>query len=298
LRLGEEARSRRLVTVELIPDRVNPSELSLLRGRVSAITIPALRNGSHDPSYPTTFKVTPQQRSIASALIVKRTGIEAVPSLTCRDCRGEDLATISRLVEDGLENLLVVYGDPSGSDRDLYEFTRTDHLIRQVASESNGNPPSIGTITNQYARNPEREISRTLARVDAGAEFVLTNTTFDQDRVLQHRDNLRSAGLDVPLLIQVSIPQNLENLLFVSQKFGIPVSERLKGKLQRHESAGIDVAAEAFESLRLEANGIHFSYLLRKRSPIPTYCRLLDRIGERLPLTVSAQAPRASLQRP
>ena len=291
MRLGEEARHRRLITVELIPDRVNQGELALLKGRVSAITIPALRNGTRDPSYPTAFKVTPQQRSIASALIVKRLGIEAVPSLTCRDCCEEEIRGISRLVEDGLENLLIVYGDPYGSGRDCYEFSKTEQLIRRVALGSNGYSPSIGAITNQYASDREREISRTIGRVDAGAEFVLTNTAFDEKRVLDHRDELRSAGLNAPLLIQVSVPHSLENVLFVSRKFGIPVSDRVKRKLQRSATGGIEVAAEAFEALRPEANGIHFSYLLRKRNPIPTYSSLLDRIGAEQPsLLVSAEA--------
>ncbi len=278
MRLGEEAEHRRLITIELIPDRISRGELAFLKGRVDAITVPALRNGTRDASYPTAFTVTPQQRSIASALIVKRMGIEAVASLTCRDCSEEDIQGILRIVEDGLENLLIVYGDPYRSERDRYLFRKTEHLIRRIALGSNGCRPSIGAITNQYASDNESEVLRTLGRVEAGADFVLTNTAFDEERVLEHRDKLRSAGLDAPLLIQVSIPSSLENLLYVSHKFQIPVSDGARRRLESSPTGGIDMAAEAFEALRPEANGIHFSYLLRKRNPIPTYSRLLDRI--------------------
>ncbi len=285
MKIGVEAGRRRIVTVELIPDRANPAELSLLRGRLDAVTLPALRNESDDPTYPTSFTVTPQKRSLASASIVRRSGIEVIPSLTCRDCRREDLRIVARMVEEGLENFLVVYGDRSGDDRDRYEFARTDRLIRQVSSATRGHA-SLGAITNQYARRSVDEVSRTLARVDAGADFVLTNMCFSQEGVLRHRDELRSAGLDVPLIIQVSIPHSIENLLFVSRKFGLPVSEELVGKLRRDRWAGISVAAETFELLRKEANGIHFSYLLRKRNPIPVYSRLLERIRT-APLSLS-----------
>lgn len=290
MKIGSVARTRRLITVELIPDRVSAAELSLLKGRLDAITVPALRNGSGDPSYPTSFTVTPQQRSLAAALIVRRAGIEAVPSLTCRDCRSNDLAGVSRFVGAGLENVLAVYGDPYRSRRDGYEFARTDRLIRRV-SEEHGEKLAIGAITNQYGRDAEREVARTISRVDAGADFVLTNTVFDDETVLDHVDKLASAGLDVPVLVQVSVPHSLENLVYVSGRFGIPVSDHLKRRLRRDSSAGIAVAAEAYETLRLEANGIHFSYLLRKKNPVPVYSRLLDRIlGENIPVPVAARA--------
>jgi 5,10-methylenetetrahydrofolate reductase len=280
LKLGEAAKYRRLLTVELIPDRAILTDLLSLKGRIDAITIPALRNGNGDTSYPTSFNVSPQQRSIASALIVKRTGIEAVPSLTCRDCQEADLAKISGFIEDGLENLLVVYGDSfADSQRDKYYFSRADQLIHRVALAGNGKRPSIGAVTNQYALNQEREISKTLARVEAGADFVLTNISFDQETVLNHRDDLLSAGLHVPLLVQVSIPHSLENVRFVSHKFGIPVPERVAKRLADGSPAtGIELAAETFEALRREASGIHFSYLFRKRNPVPAYRALLEKI--------------------
>jgi len=290
LRLGEAARQRRLVTVELIPDRVVQNDVHRLKGRVDAVTVPALRNGSHDPSYPTAFRVSPQQRSIASALIVQRMGVEAVATLTCRDCRRDELPGVSGSRKGSLENLLVVYGDPfPGPLRGVYEFSRSQDLIRQLAQAFDGRGPTVGAITNQYAKDREREVSRTLAKVEAGADFVLTNIAFEPESILAHRDALLSAGLDVPLLIQVSIPHSLDNLLFVSHRFGIPVSERVRRKMAvRSSDAGVSLAAQAFDSLRPEANGIHFSYLLRKRSPVSAYCSLLDRLGkEPLPVTVT-----------
>jgi len=280
LRLGEAARQRRLVTVELIPDRVVQGDIERLRGRVDAVTIPALRNGSHDPSYPTTFQISPQQRSIAAALIVRRMGVEAVPTLTCRDCRRDEVSGVSESRKGSLENILVVYGDPfPGENRGVYEFKKSEQLIRGLSQESSRTGVSVGTITNQYAQNRDDEVSRTLRKVEAGAEFVLTNISFEADSILGYRDELLSAGLDVPLLFQVSIPHSRNNLLFVSQHFGIPLSRTVRRRLDHRSSeAGISLAAEAFEDLHREANGVHFSYLRRTRNPVPAYCALLDRL--------------------
>jgi 5,10-methylenetetrahydrofolate reductase len=267
--------------VELIPDRVVPGDLALLRGRVDAITVPALRNGHDDPSYPKSFSITPQRRSLASASIINRAGITAVASLTCRDCRKSDLSAISAQIEQGLQNVLIVYGDPYPEPRaGTYEFTKTNQLIREVSALNDGNDPCIGAVTNQHARDRESEISRTVSRVEAGADFIVTNVAFDAESVLDHRDSLREAGLNVPLLVQVSIPLSLENVLFVSQKFDIPVPAPVRKKLMADPNGGsMAVAVEAYEDLRGEANGIHFSYLFRQRNPIPTYRHLLETIG-------------------
>lgn len=281
MRLSDQARHHNLVTVELIPDRVVPGDLASLKGRVDAITVPALRNGHNDPSYPTSFTVTPQRRSLASASIINRAGITAVPSLTCRDCRRADLPTISSQVEDGLGNVLIVYGDPYPERRrETYEFAKTNELIREVSSLNGGNDPCIGAVTNQHANDRESEISRTMSRVDAGADFIVTNVAFDAESVLGHRDSLLEAGLDIPLFIQVSIPHSLDNILFVGQKFDIPVPAQVQKKLLNDPAGGsLAVAADAYEALRDEANGIHFSYLFRQRNPIPTYRHLLEKIG-------------------
>ncbi len=293
MRLSDRARHHNIITVELIPDRLVPGDLTLLKGKVDAITVPALRNGSEDQSYPKSFGVTPQRRSLASALIINRAGIIAIPSLTCRDCRRTDLPLISGQVQNGLENVLLVYGDPYlETTPGTYEFAKTSDLIREVSSLNDCIPPCIGTVTNQHAANSEAEVSRTVSRVEAGADFVITNVAFDSERVLEHRDALLDAGLKVPLLIQVSIPQSLDNVLFVGQKFSIPVPTHVQKKLRDDPARGsLSVAVDAYEALKSEASGIHFSYLFRHKSPVPAYQHLFEIIGLSEPALSPLAAP-------
>jgi 5,10-methylenetetrahydrofolate reductase len=184
-------------------------------------------------------------------------------------------------VEDGLGNVLIVYGDPYPEPRPrTYEFAKTNELIRGISLLNGGNDPCIGAVTNQHADDRESEVSRTMSRVDAGADFIVTNVAFDSESVLAHRDSLLEAGLNVPLFIQVSIPISLDNVLFVGQKFDIPVPVKVRKKLLEDPVGGsLAVAADAYDGLRGEANGIHFSYLYRHRNPIPTYLHLLESIG-------------------
>jgi len=278
-KLHELVGRKRVVTVELIPDRVSPADLGLLRGRVDAVTVPALRNGTTDPVFPSGHHVSPQQRSIAAATLLRGTGLDAVPTITCRDSTVADVfSRLSDLLSVGIENLLVVYGDPSGSVADRYEMKASHHLIDWVDRTSGGRF-GVWAITNQYHPNREREVARTLIRQEAGARMVLTNAVFEADGVLEYRDLLRSAGLHVPLAVQISVIHSFENLSFVSQKLGIPVPLRVQRRLHHDPGAGVEIAADAYRALRSEFDAVHFSYLYRKQSPLPVYTRLLDLIG-------------------
>jgi len=293
VRLSEAAKRHRIVTAEVIPDRVVPAHLPLLEGRVDAITIPALRNGKTDPSYPADYHVTPQTRSIASAVIVKRSGFDAVPSLTCRDFLRSDLALLPTLFKKGLENFLVVFGDPLPEYKlKHYDFKKAEDLIRGIRSAFDGLPrPCIGAVTNQYALDREEEISRTIRKVEAGADYVVTNSAFDDYYVLEYVDALRDRGLKVPVFVQLSIPHGINNLLFVSKRFGIPIPERVKEAVSRNPfGGGVQVIAQAYAGLHSEVSGIHFSYLFRSRNPIPAYTHLLDAIATDGQLIVSLQA--------
>lgn len=263
-----------------------------MEGRVDAITVPALRNSEADPSYPPLLRVSPQTRSIASATIVKRTGFEAVPSLTCRDFRNSDLDLLPTLLKRGLENFLVVFGDPypNHSIRD-YDFKKVEDLIRQIRTVSDGGKPCLGVVTNQYALDRDKEVSRTASKVDAGADYIVTNSAFDDYFVLEYIDALRSRGIRVPIFVQLSIPHGLNNLMFVSKRFGIPVPDRVKEIVARNPTrGGVQAIAQAYAGLQTEVSGIHFSYLFRSHNAIPAYTQLLDTIETDGQLVLSIQS--------
>jgi methylenetetrahydrofolate reductase (NADPH) len=136
-------------------------------------------------------------------------------------------------------------------------------------------------VTNQYSRNREEEVSRTIDKVDAGAEFIVTNVAFDETCVLDHIDNLKGQGLDVPILTQVSIASSLANLHYVSHRFDIPLSSTVLAKMARRDDPhpGRSLAVQTYKVLRDQTDGVHFSYLLRTRNPIPSYHQLLEEIG-------------------
>ena len=200
---------------------------------------------------------------------------------------------LSGLFEKGLENFLIVFGDPyPGYRLEDYDFMKAEDLIRAIRSKFDGRPrPCLGAVTNQYALDRDQEIDRTLSKIEAGADYIVTNSAFEDYFVLEYIDDLRSRGLSVPVFVQLSIPYGLNNLLFVSKRFDIPVPERVKEIVSLNPlGGGVHLIAQAYDGLCNEVNGIHFSYLFRSRNPIPIYTHLLDMIETDGQLTISLQA--------
>ena len=187
----------------------------------------------------------------------------------------------------------MVFGDPHpGYSIENYDFKRAEDLIRAIRSTFDSRQrPCIGAVTNQYALDRDREISRTISKVDAGADYVVTNSAFDDYFVLEYIDALRNHGLKAPVFVQLSIPNGLNNLLFVSKRFGIPVPERVKQTVSRNPfGGGVHLISQAYAGLQNEVSGVHLSYLYRSHNPIPTYTHLLDAIETDGQLVVSLNA--------
>src|SRR5213594_3511212 len=127
-----------------------------------------------------------------AVLLEKSTEIETLAHYTCRDKNllgmQSDLLGAYAL---GLRNLLLITGDPPqpADEVDVYEVdsiglsnmvNRLNHGI-DVGGKSIGKPTGfvIGVGANPYAINNDEELNRFSYKVEAGAEFALTQPIFD-----------------------------------------------------------------------------------------------------------------------
>ncbi|MGZ4430393.1 MAG: bifunctional homocysteine S-methyltransferase/methylenetetrahydrofolate reductase [Gaiellales bacterium] len=155
---------------------------------------------------------------IASALIERAVGVETIPHVTPRDAtiRGiESLLLGAHAV--GIRNVLAVTGDlPPPGDRGgsdgVYQVDAIG-LTRILASMNQGvdfsgkaidAPTSfhIGVAVNPAADEIDVEMGRFRAKIDAGAQFAMTQVLFDMgylERFLQ----LMGGSSPIPLLVGV-----------------------------------------------------------------------------------------------
>jgi methylenetetrahydrofolate reductase (NADPH) len=142
--------------------------------------------------------------------IVKRIksefGMEAMAHLTCVNATVDELRrTLDQMAEAGVENVLALRGDPpQGQER----WTKTEggfeysqELVALLASDY---PFAIGAAafpeTHIHATSPEDDLRFLKAKVDAGAQFLVTQMFFDDRYYFDFVERARAIGIHVPII--------------------------------------------------------------------------------------------------
>lgn len=220
--------------------------------------------------------------SLPSGIIIEReVGIESVVHYTCRD--RNMLGMISDLLgaaAGGLRNLLLVTGDPPtlGSYESPGVFDIDSIGLTNVAFRLNngldpgGNPIGeatrfvIGVAVNHAAADVERELKRFYWKVDAGAEFAVTQPIFDPAAAI---DFLRRVEeYDIPVIAGLWPLRSLRDAEFLANEVpGVVVPESVVARMQEaqrrsddHAAAeGIIIAREVLREVRDGVGGVQIS---------------------------------------
>jgi homocysteine S-methyltransferase len=221
--------------------------------------------------------------ALSAALIVEReVGIETVVHYTCRD--KNMLGMISDLLGAagaGLRNVLVVSGDPPGLgpypdatavfDIDSIGLTNVLHgLNRGVDPGGNtiGAPTEwvVGVAANQGAVDLEREVRRFGYKVEAGADFAVTQPVFDPEALERFLE--RVAAWKVPVVAGILPLLNLRNAEFMANEVpGVTVPPEVVERMRVADESGPDaaldegiaIACEMIEAVRALVQGFHLS---------------------------------------
>ncbi len=241
-----------LTTVEIVPPRgVDPAQMlagaRLLKERgIDAINVP---DGPRAQS---------RMGALMSALLIEReVGIETVIHYCCRD--RNLLSMLSDLLGAAahrLHNLLIITGDPPKMgpypeatgvfDIDSIGLTNLVHRLNH-GLDPGGNPigaPTafvIGVGVNPVAVDPERELKRLAWKVDAGAEFAMTQPVFD---AVQFETFLkRIAGFRIPVVAGIWPLVSLRNAEFLANEVpGVSVPAEVIARMRRAQERGKEAA--------------------------------------------------------
>lgn len=219
----------------------------------------------------------------ATAVLVEREiGIEAVLHYCCRDRNllgmMSDLLGAAAL---GLHNLLIITGDPPkmGPYPDATAVFDIDSIgLTNMANKLNhgldlGNNPigkptafSIGVGVNPGAVNMEEEIKRFEWKVEAGAEYAITQPVFDTAQLKRFLDMI--SHVRIPIVAGIWPLVSFRNAEFLHNEVpGVEVTpeilERMrvasdKGKEEAREE-GITIARESLLEVRDVIQGVQVS---------------------------------------
>ncbi len=164
-----------------------------------------------------------------SAAIARRYGIETVPHIICG---GQSLYDIEDALIDmnllGMHNVLALRGDARKGetrfDPHPQGHSYAEGLVAQIADMNRGKyvdndgdnghggykGPAhktnfcvgVAGYPEKHAEspNPEADIKALRRKVDAGADYIVTQMSFDNDRILDFIARARTAGITVPIV--------------------------------------------------------------------------------------------------
>lgn len=242
-------------------------------------------------------KVTTRKRpgtvAIAAAIQYKY-GIAAVPHIICKGfTREETEYALIDLNFLGIENLLLLRGDSKSidtadQDPQLYNEFATD-LQTQVNAFNRGEgldgsqlpgidrPFAYGMACypekHEEAPNMESDLAVAKMKVEAGAQYLVTQMFFDNEKYYVFVDMARQAGIDVPIIPGIK-PIVLKNQLTVLPRiFGCDLPQPLAQALRQchTDQDAVEVGVEwcTAQCRDLVAHGVpglHFYSLLASES--------------------------------
>lgn len=173
--------------------------------------------------------------------IQRETSLVPMPHLTCVDQSRDELKAI---LEDytrlGVENVLALRGDPPDGTEKFTPpkdgFCYANDLVRLAASLSIF---SIGVAVYPEGHcespNLEMDIYYTKQKIDAGADFAITQMFFDNRYFYDFLERSTKAGIKIPMIPGIMPVTDIGRIKKFSQKCGATVPDHI---IQRFEKAG------------------------------------------------------------
>ncbi|MFL5495877.1 MAG: bifunctional homocysteine S-methyltransferase/methylenetetrahydrofolate reductase [Gemmatimonadales bacterium] len=246
------AEGRFITTVEIVPPKgVDPAPMFAQVRQLKAAGVDAV-------NVPDGPRAQSRMGALLSALMIQReVGLEAVVHYACRD--RNLLGMLSDLLGAagaGIRNLLIITGDPPkmGPYPEATAVFDIDSIgLANLVSRLNrgldpgGNPigqPTrfvVGVGVNPAAPDLERELKRFAWKVEAGAEFAITQPVFDLaqlDRFLSRVESFR-----IPIVAGIWPLVSLRNAEFLANEVpGISVPDSILERMRRASSKGKEEA--------------------------------------------------------
>lgn len=235
------------------------------------------------------------------ALIQNKYDIDAVPHVLCQGFSREE--TEDFLIELrylGIDNVLAVRGDDSGYKKPLRDGrtpnTYASDLIRQIQDMNEGHyledlldaDPSdfcIGAAgypeKHFEAPNLQADVRRVKEKVEAGADYVVTQMFFDNQHYFTFLDMCRTEGIEVPVIPGLKIINKAQQLSSIPRNFycEIPAAladEVAAAKPEHVEAVGVEWATrQTQELLERGVPSVHF-YIMQSSQAINSLLSKID----------------------
>ena len=222
-------------------------------------------------------RITP----LVTALMIEReAGIETIPHCCCRDKSLIGLqAELLGYAGAGIRNLLFITGDPPklgnypastgvfdidsvGLARMQYNMNRGIDIGHEKLNAPTGVVIGVGADPN--AMDFARECDRVRAKVDAGADYLITQPVFDPAVLFRFMDAI--ADINIPVIAGVWPLTSYRNAQFMREEVpGVTVPDSIMERMaaapdrDAQKAEGIAIARESLAAIRDRVAGVQVS---------------------------------------
>ncbi len=202
----------------------------------------------------------------------------------------------------GLESLLCITGDPvrmceDTSTSGVFDVSSVG-LVRLVSefndsimNQGTDRPPvAIGVALNPNVRSIAGQITKLKRKIEAGANFVMTQPVFSVERYYMLRDAMVESDVDIPIYLGLLPLLSLRNAEFLHNEVpGIVVPDNIRQKMDQYTNvedqrkAAMDIVIDLVGKLAKDVTGF---YIIPQRNRIDI---LEPLVGETLRLVGRAQ---------
>jgi len=217
---------------------------------------------------------------LTSVEIFRKTGIETIPHICCRDKNLIGLQSeLLSIQAAGLRNILAITGDPpkAGNYPDVTGVFDVDSIglislavsLNRSIDLGGKKIPSqtsfvIGAGINPTAQFVDKEIERAFIKAEAGADYFITQPVFDLEVLSHFIESIKSTG--VPVIAGIWPLASYRNALFLHNEVpGVSIPEHIMKRMEKQETKesarkeGILIARNLVEQMKNQIAGIQVS---------------------------------------
>ena len=269
-----------VISFEFFPPKTDEGDRALLEKHIPALSAAkpdfcSVTYGAGGGTRDKTLKIVD--------CIQRQHGLTALAHLTCvNHTRDEVAALLEKIQALGCRNILALRGDPPGGGEfvptpDGFEYA--SQLVKFIRGQGGFSIGAAGFPEGHIAnRNGKQDDWRLLKeKVDAGADFILTQLFFDNADYFEFRDFVAGKlGVSVPLVPGIIPILSATGIIKFTKTCGAKIPTQLRAQLDRlsdnDEAAtefGVEYATRQCEELlRAGVPGLHFYTLNKSHSTV------------------------------
>ncbi len=282
MKLSDHYKNRFTISFEFFPPKTPQGEENLMKEiAILAAYKPAFVSVTYGAGGST------RSKTLQIALDIKeKYKIEPLVHFTCVGSGRKDIEEyLNEVKSKGIDNILALRGDPPAGETKFTPapdgFSYANELMAYI-KELNGFTVAVAGYPECHpeAVNIDIDTDNLKKKVDEGAEFILTQLFFDNEKFYRFMDIIRKKGITIPVvpgIMPITSFKQLEKITEMSKTTHVPSVLLEKLKLCPPEQLICDVGIEytinqCIELKKWGVPGLHL-YSLNKSAPLK---RILD----------------------